>query len=515
VLSVLSVGLSLSATFLLQPSVVVTPLFFPSIILSTWFGGMGPGLLAVALSALSINYFFLNPERTIAISHHDIPYLVAFLLSALLVSSWSAARRRAEQALRRARDELETKVQERTGDLRRSNQQLQIEIAERERADAERVQMLVREQAANEALREQASLLDLTHDTVFVRDMQDLITYWNGGAEKLYGWTRDEAVGKVSHQLTQTVFPVPLGEINAELLSTGHWEGELIHTKRDGEQVVVASRWSLQQDAQGNAIAVLETNNNITERKQAEEALGKAEAELAHLTRMTTMGELAASIAHEVNQPLTAVITNANACLRWLAGVSPNLDEAREGITRIVRDGNRASEVIKRIRALLKKTAPQKTHLNINDPIKEILTLAQSEIRRNRVLLTADLTPDLPPVFADRVQLQQVVLNLVINGIEAMTSVTSRPRNLVVKTQKSESNNVMVLVQDSGVGIDPRNADRLFEAFYTTKAEGMGMGLSISRSMVEAHGGKLWASANSGNGATFQFTIPGDEGTRS
>ena len=181
-----------------------------------------------------------------------------------------------------------------------------------------------------EVLREQASLLNLTHDTVFVRDTSDVITYWNRGAEERYGWKREEAVGKISHQLMQTIFPAPLEEINAELLRTGRWDGELVHTARDGTQVIVASRWSLQRDKQGLPAAILETNNNITEQKRAEEALRQAQAELAHVTRVTTLGELAASIAHEVNQPLSGIITNSNACIRWLAGDSPNLDEARE-----------------------------------------------------------------------------------------------------------------------------------------------------------------------------------------
>src|SRR6266850_2309761 len=170
---------------------------------------------------------------------------------------------------------------------------------------------------AEEVLREQAGLLDLTHDTVFVRDINDVITYWNRGAAEMYGWIRDEAVGKVSHQLMQTIFPAPFEEINAELLRTGRWEGELVHTKRDGTQVIVASRWSMQRDKQGLPAAILETNNNITERKRAEEALRQAQAELAHVTRVTTLGELAASIAHEVNQPLSGIITNSNACLQW------------------------------------------------------------------------------------------------------------------------------------------------------------------------------------------------------
>jgi two-component system, LuxR family, sensor kinase FixL len=361
---------------------------------------------------------------------------------------------------------------------------------------------------AEEALREQASLLNLTHDTVFVRDMHDVITYWNRGAEDLYGWTRDEAVGQVTHQLTQTIFPAPLAEINAALLRTGRWEGELVHTKRDGTPVVVASRWALQRDEQGRPAAILETNNDITERKRAEDALRKAQTELAHVTRVMTVGELAASIAHEVNQPLTGVITNGNACLRWLGRTPPDVDEAREAVRRMIRDGSRASEVMARIRTLLRKAEPQKTRLAINDVIGEVIALAESEVHRNRVLLKTDLAADFPPVLADRIQLQQVLLNLMLNGMEAMRAVTDRSRELIIRSQAEETDAIRVAVQDAGVGIDPQDMDRIFTAFFTTKPEGLGMGLAISRSIIEAHGGRLWATPNAGPGATFQFTLP-------
>ena len=245
----------------------------------------------------------------------------------------------------------------------------------------------------------------------------------------------------------------------------------------------------------------------LTERKRADEALREAQVELAHVTRVTTIGGLAAAIAHEINQPLAAVITNGSACLRWLAGTTPNLDEARQAVGRIIRDGNRASDVIAKIRALLRKTGTEKERLDMNDVIREVVALAQSEIRRNGVTLRAQLEGNIPPVLGDRVQLQQVVLNLIMNGIEAMSAVGDRPRELIISTQSGEIDQVHVTVQDSGIGLDPKSMERIFDAFYTTKSEGMGMGLAISRSIVENHDGRLWAVPNDGPGATFQFTL--------
>jgi PAS domain S-box-containing protein len=243
------------------------------------------------------------------------------------------------------------------------------------------------------------------------------------------------------------------------------------------------------------------------EGKRAEEKLHKAQAELAHVTRVTTMGELTASIAHEVNQPLAAVVTNANACLRWLAGGPPNLDEARDAVGRIVRDGNRAADVIARIRALARKTDPEKARLDINETVQEIILLAQSEAGHKGVALRMELAADLPPVLGDRVQLQQVILNLVMNGIEATASVTDRRRELLIRSRQHGSDRVLVAVQDSGIGIERQNLEKIFDPFYTTKSQGMGMGLAISRSIIENHGGRLWAVPNEGAGAIFQFTL--------
>ena len=245
----------------------------------------------------------------------------------------------------------------------------------------------------------------------------------------------------------------------------------------------------------------------FTERKRAENALRHAQMELAHVTRVATLGEMTASIAHEINQPLAAVVNNASACLRWLAAPIPNLDEAREAVARIARDGKRASDVITRIRALVRKTGEEKARLDINDIIQEVAALAQGELRNNRVALRMELAADLPPVLGDRVQLQQVILNLVMNGIEAMSGVTDRSRGLLIRSRQHGVDKVLVAVQDSGIGVDRANVEKIFNAFYTTKSQGMGMGLAISRSIIENHGGQLWAVPNDGPGATFQFTL--------
>jgi signal transduction histidine kinase len=249
---------------------------------------------------------------------------------------------------------------------------------------------------------------------------------------------------------------------------------------------------------------------DVTEHKRAEEErerLRQLEADLAHMNRVSMMGELAASIAHELNQPLSGVVVNGNACLRWLAGDSPNLEEARENARRIVRDGKRAGDIVGRIRSLATKAAVTMARLDMNETILDVLALAQSEVRRNDVTLRTELPNDLSPVLGDRVQLQQVVLNLVMNAVEAMSTVGERPRELVIKTQNDEAELVRIAVQDSGIGLDPQSMERIFDAFYTTKSGGMGMGLSICRSIVQNHGGQLWAVANEGPGTTLQFTV--------
>ena len=264
----------------------------------------------------------------------------------------------------------------------------------------------------------------------------------------------------------------------------------------------------VQQGANGLAQGVAMLRARAA-RVAAEDALHEKEAELARVTRVTTVGELTASIAHEINQPLAAVVTHANACVRWLAPERMDLEEARLAAQRIARDGNRAAEVIARIRALLAKGRPESQRLELPSLIHEILPLVRGELRRRGATLECDLANSTPWVQADRVQIQQVLMNLIINALEAMSPATGRPQVLTVRTRAQADGSALVAVQDSGEGLDAETAGLLFNAFYTTKAQGLGMGLSISRSIVEAHGGRLWAIANpDGCGATFQFTLP-------
>jgi C4-dicarboxylate-specific signal transduction histidine kinase len=264
--------------------------------------------------------------------------------------------------------------------------------------------------------------------------------------------------------------------------------------------------------AQKKAAESLERTNQrlhaeMAERRQAEDAMHTARAELAHVARVTTLGEMAASIAHEVDQPLSGVVINANASLRFLTGPAPNLDEVRDGLQAIARDGRRASDVIGRIRALARRAPNEKAALDVNQVIRDVVAVAAGEVRRTRATLRTEAAPDLPAVVADRVQLEQVVLNLLINGLDAMQCVEDRPREMVITTQRDAADRVHVAIRDTGAGIDPQLAHRLFEPFYTTKAKGMGLGLSISRSIVEQHGGRLWAVPNDGPGTTFHFTV--------
>ena len=258
----------------------------------------------------------------------------------------------------------------------------------------------------------------------------------------------------------------------------------------------------------GDAIEFVGTTRDLTEGKRAEEALRNAQDELARVSRLTTMGELAASIAHEINQPLGAIVTNATASLHWLECDEPDLAKARAAISRIADDGMRAAEVIRGIRALARKVGPELARLDVKDAIEEVLALTRSDRQRHGIELSTDLRLGDRPVFADRVQLQQVMLNLILNGIEAMSGITDRPRLLTISSAPAEDGGLLVTIEDTGTGLDPKIAEHIFDPFFTTKPNGMGLGLSICRSIIEAHGGRFWAQPRRPHGTAFRFTVP-------
>jgi two-component system sensor kinase FixL len=367
--------------------------------------------------------------------------------------------------------------------------------------------LALRNNTINSQLQEQVKLLAQTHDGVIVRDMQHRILSWNAGAETLYGWSANEVLGKKITDLLQSKIGASFDEIMQIMLAKGAWEGEITSTRKDGQRVTVTSRWSLSRDRSGNPKMVLVTNNDITAARQAEDALHRSQVELAHITRVSTLGELAASIAHEVNQPLAAITTNAEAGLRWLNREVPDLGEVRSAISRISSEAQRASEVIKRIRALSRKSEPQHLPLDLGEVVDESLGLLKRELAQQNVSLQLELETGLPVVQGDRVQLQQVIINLVMNGVQAMSRVHETKRLMLIKLGRV-ADQLILEIHDSGPGIRDQDIAKLFTAFFTTKEEGLGMGLSICRSIVEAHGGHIDAHNHPEGGAVLQIALP-------
>jgi two-component system, LuxR family, sensor kinase FixL len=492
-LAVASVAIVTFITKLLQPIVDSFALFFAAVAVTSFFAGLGPGLVSVVVAALAIDYYFVSTNGALMLSPAGYLRMAVFMLLAGLVSWLSLGRKKAERSLQQANAELEGRVLERTRELTKSKEALETEIKERRQAE--------------EQLREKVALLDLTHDTVMVRDMNDCIRYWNRGGHETYGYTPEEAIGAVSHVLLKTVFPVPLEAIMKEVSRAGRWSGELVHTRKDGAPVIAASRWALQADSEGHPLGVLEINNDITDHKNTEETLRRTQSELAHVTRVMAMGEMVSTITHEVNQPLCAIVTNSNACSRWLRAVPPDLDRAQEALQRITRDGNRASEVIARIRGLVKKTDGEIEAVQIKEIIEDVLLVTASDAQRSGIRIDKAFSPGIPRVQGDRVQLQQVVLNLVMNAVDAMRATIARPRRLTIRVEPHDAG-TLVVIQDSGPGIPNENLARIFDPFFTTKTTGMGMGLSICKSIIRNHSGQIWATSDEGSGAAFYFTLP-------
>jgi PAS domain S-box-containing protein len=384
-------------------------------------------------------------------------------------------RRRAEEQLRKARDELELKVAERTSELRRIGAELQ-------------------------------TILDASPVGMVLLRQDHTVQRCNPAFERLLGWTAEEIVGRRNPLLERIEErQTPLLEMLERGQGFSGLEGRIM--RKDGAVFDAALACAPLIDEQGRPGLVANVVD-ISDRKRVEEKLRKARAELAHVTRMMTLGELAGSIAHEINQPLTAIVADAAASLMCLAKPNPDLDLVREALGDIATEGHRAADVLRRIRQLAAKRDPQKTRLDLNDVIHDAVALVRNEVHKHRASLRVALAPALPAAFGDCVQLQQVIINLVMNGVEAMEGVEDRPRELVIRSAAQEGDRVLVAVQDAGVGFDPKHVHRLFNAFFTTKPTGMGIGLSISRSIIEEHGGHLWATPNSAHGATFQFALP-------
>ena len=405
------------------------------------------------------------------------------------------ARRSGEQ--KRIGEALEQRVAERTTELTRANENLRLEIAERKRAEAQ----------LRESEERWRDVFENNPTMYFVVDAAGKVMAVNPfGAEQL-GYNVDELVGQpvlgVLYESDREAIQRNVAQCLKQIGQSMSWE---LRKVRKGGSVIWV-RETAKAVLRVNGPIVLIACEDITEQKRAEEALRQAQADLAHVTRVTTMGELTGSLAHEVNQPIAAAVTNANTCLRWLAGDAPNIEEARAAAMRIVKDGTRAAEIISRIRLLFKKGTPERELVDVNEVIREMIVLLRNEATRGSISVRTELAADLPQVMGDRVQLQQGMMNLFMNSIDAMKDVDGT-RELAIKSQRAENEQLMVSVSDTGVGLPAQQTDQIFNAFFTTKLHGTGMGLSISRSIVESHGGRLWAANNSPRGASFYLTLP-------
>jgi PAS domain S-box-containing protein len=402
-------------------------------------------------------------------------------------------RQRAEAALREANAELERRVAARTADL-------QEEVLRRRATEATL-------RASEERWR---SMFEASAVGIAVIDQQNHFAAANEAFQKMVGYTSEElqSLGPldITHEEDRKATQEMIEDVQSGKRQDYHAEKR--YYRKDGKVIWVRVSTARALDSSSALQSIPAIIEDITERKRAEVAWHDAREALSRATRLTVMGELSASIAHEINQPLAAIITNGHACERFLTFSPPDLDEVKDAVGEIVRDGRRASEVLKRIRAMSKNSAPERGQVDVNHAIAEVLALTRDELLRHRVSVQTDLHSNLPTIMADRVQLQQVVLNLIMNGIDAMRAVADRSRILTVRSLLSDRGNIAVNVADSGIGLDPANRERIFDTFFTTKPEGMGMGLAISNTIIEAHRGRLWAESGSPFGAVFAFTLP-------
>lgn len=469
-LAVLSVSVALGGALLIERLQLRNiTLFLFAIAVAAWYGGTGAAVLALLLSCISFAYFFADPSHALYISRSDIPYFILFASFAWLVSWFSSVRRRVEADLLEAREKLE------------------IEVSER------------------------SSLLNLTHDTIFVRDMSDSIRYWNRGAEELYGWTPEQAVGKSSHELLQTVFPSPLDDILAEFLRTGRWEGELKHTKADGTQVIVASRWSLRRDEREQPIAVLETNNNITVRKLRELEIQSLNQELAkRSTELEAINKeleaFAYSVSHDLRAPLRHMAGFAE-LLRNSAAASLN-EKSRRYLTVILEAANRMGTLIDDLLAFSRISRAEAHYSTVS--LKQIVQDAIAEVRQDanerKIVWKID---SLPEWYGDRSMLRQAMVNLISNAVK-FTRARSQAE-IEIGCTDHQNDHVVLFVRDNGVGFDMKYSNKLFGVFQRLHPqeafEGTGIGLATVQRIVQRHGGRVWAEGKVEGGATFYFSL--------
>src|SRR5579862_2199963 len=461
------------------------PVFFAAVMLSAWFGGPSAGLLSVLASILAVDYFFVPPFHSFAVNATEGTYFAAFIACAITANWVSSARKKSEAALKEARNQLEERVARRTAELQKSNIELQ------------------------ESEHQLRLLTEVIPQQIWRGASDGSIDYCNQRLLNYVGRPTEEMKGERFMETIHSEDRESYRQVMQSALSMGRsFEGEWRVQGADGTYRWFFTRGVPLKGAQGEPIRWYGTNTDIEERKKAEQSLMRTQTELARLSRVLTMGELAASIAHEVNQPLTAVVTYGHACLEWLSPTSPNLERARESAEKIIKDGSRAGAVLSGIRAMFHNEAPAKGCVDMNEVIQELMGFLRDDARGRQISIFTDLAPDLPQVTGDRVQLQQVMLNLLMNGIDALRGITGHPKELRVSSQRKGSSEILIGVEDSGIGLSEEAAEKIFTPFFTTKPQRIGMGLPISRSIVESHDGRLWAETSSTGGAIFQFTIP-------
>jgi len=460
-----------------------------AIALTFWYAGTAPGILAAVLSSIVRDYLF-EPNTS---TESRLLFDLVFLVFALLMTR-----------VARARNQLELRVAERTAELTQLNDDLKREIAKHNRVEAEL--------RLSEAYLAEAQRLSHTGSWAWSPPPGD-IRYWSEECYRVQGF--DPKGGQPRfEEFLQRVHPDDQARI-AEVIERAvrkkeefefdyriiHPGGEIRYARSIGHPILGPS---------GDLVEFVGTIIDVTDRRQAEkerERLREAQADLAHASRMTTMGELTASLAHEVNQPITAAVNGASTCIRWLTRDDPDLAEAREAAAGVIRNAKRAADIINRIRSISKKGESNRQLIDINEVIREIIALLGNEAHRYSISILTDLGANLPKVMADSVQVQQVIMNLIMNSFDAMKDV-DRKRELAIRSRRTEDQYLTISVTDTGVGLPSEQTNRIFDAFFTTKPHGIGMGLRISRSIVESHGGRLWAADNSPHGASFSFTLP-------